>query len=196
MTTRRNMKSRKSMKSRKNYKRVKRGGQAEYQPREALSYDGPMNMTLDPDYQRIDRMLNYNKYNQNAQRNQLERGMNKDRLSQLTRLNAFQSLAPDQQKAFLTTFMNLTPVEQDKYIENFKYLNGGKTKKKSRKNKKIRGGEKGDCTERALHTELITNPEEYYGQLKDQYCNTFVDKNFKHKKCCNIIEQNITNLSS
>ncbi len=59
--------------------------------------------------------------------------MNKDRLSQLTRLNAFQSLAPDQQKAFVTTFMNLTPVEQDKYIENFKYLNGGKNKKKSRK---------------------------------------------------------------
>jgi hypothetical protein len=141
-------------------------------------------------------MLNYNKYNQNAQRNQLERGMNKDKLSQLTRLNTFQSLEPDQQKALVTTFLSLTPVEQDKYIENFKYLNGGKTKKKSRKNKKIRGGVKGDCTERALHTELMTNPEEYYGQLKDQYCNTFIDKNFKHKKCCNIIEQNITNLTS
>jgi len=204
MATRRNMKSRKYRKSRKNYKRVRKGGQAlnnkerlsEYEPRGALSYDGPMNMTLDPDYQRIDRMLNYNKYNQNAQRNQLKRGMNKEALSQLTRLNTFQSLEPDQQKVVATTFMNLTPVEQDKYIENFKYLNGGKTKKKSRKNKKIRGGEKGDCTERALHTELITNPEEYYGQLKDKYCNTFMDKNFKHKKCCNIIEQNITNLSS
>jgi len=198
MTSRRNMKSRKSMKSRKNYKRVKRGGQAEYEPRLAeSSYEGPIeDWTRHPDYQRIDRMLNYNKYNQNAQRNQLERGMNKDQLSQLTRLNTFQSLAPDQQKALVTTFLSLTPVEQGKYIENFKYLNGGKTKKRRRKNKKIRGGEKGDCTERALHTELITNPEEYYGQLKDQYCNTFVDKNFKHKTCCNIIEKNITNLSS
>jgi len=124
------MKSRKYRKSRKNYKRVKRGGQAsdyeprlsEYEPRGALSYDGPMNMTLDPDYQRIDRTLNYNKYNQNAQRNQLERGMNKDRLSQLTRLNAFQSLAPDQQKAFVTTFMNSDTQKQDEIINYYKLL--------------------------------------------------------------------------
>jgi hypothetical protein len=164
------MKSRKYRKSRKNCKRVKRGGESDLNPREAISYNGPIDITQDTEYKRFDRMVNFDKNSKNAQEKKLQIGMQKDRLSQLTDLNAFQRLDPDQQKALVKTFMSLTPVEQDEYIKNFKYLNGGKTKKRRRKNKKIRGGEKGECTERALDTELISNPKEYYGQLKNQYC--------------------------
>ena len=203
MATRRNRKTRKNYKkSRKNYKRVKRGGlssnydkELDFKPRLAESFEGPIeDFTEDLDYKRINRMLNYDKNSKNAQQNQQELEMKKNNLSKLTGLNTFRSLDSEQQKDVAKGFMNLTTVQQYKYIENFKYLGGSKTKKR-RRNKKTRGGVKGDCTERALHTELITNPEEYYGQLKDQYCNTFVDENINHKNCCDIIKKNIKNLS-
>jgi len=135
MATRRNIKSRKYRKSRKNYKRVRKGGEPDFEPRLAEYDKNPSTFTKSSGYQNMINMRDYGINLKKQQENQLQIGMNKEALSQLTRLKTFQSLEPDQQKVVATTFMNLTPVEQDKYIENFKYLNGGKTKKRRRKNK-------------------------------------------------------------
>jgi|688.fasta_scaffold1025020_2 hypothetical protein len=142
MATRRNRKTIKSMKSRKNYKksrknykRVKRGGESDFEPREAISYNGPIDITQDTEYKRFDRMINFDKNRKKQEQNELQLGINRERLSQLTSLNTFRSLDLEQQKDVVKGFMILKPEEQDKYIENFKYLNGGKTKKRRRKNK-------------------------------------------------------------
>ena len=138
MSTRRNRKSRKNYKkSRKNYKRVRRGGEPDFEPRLAeYNKEGPSTFTKSSGYQNMINMRDYDINLKKQQENQLQLGMNKERLSQLTRLKTFQSLDPDQQKAVATTFMSLEPDEQYKYIENFKYLGGSKTKKR-RRNKKI-----------------------------------------------------------
>ena len=139
MATRRNMKSRKYRKSRKNYKRVRKGGEPDFEPRLAEYDKNPSTFTKSSGYQNMINMRDYGINLKKQQENQIKLGKNKEALSQLTRLNTFQSLGPDQQKDVVKGFMILEPEEQDKYIENFKYLNGGKTKKR-RRNKKTRGG--------------------------------------------------------
>ena len=170
MATRRNRKTRKNYKkSRKNYKRVKRGGEES-----SLSQN----------------MINMRDYDINLkkqQENQLQLGMNKERLSQLTLLKTFQSLDPDQQKAVATTFMSLTPDEQYKYIENFKYLGGSKTKKRRRNKKTIGGGECRDSVSKA------TTIDELNG-YKRRYCGSL--KIIRHKKCCKQIEEKITKITN
>lgn len=184
MATRRNAKSKKSMKSRKNYKRVKRGGEPNFEPRLAEYNKGPSTFTKSSGYQNMINMRDYDINLKKQQENQIQLGMNKERFSQLTRLNTFKSLAPDQQKDVTTTFVNLTPYEQDKYIESFKYLNGGKTKKKRRKNKKIRGG--GACRN-AIEKENISFNE--LNKLKQDYCGSL--SIMRHRKCCKQIEEKI-----
>jgi hypothetical protein len=127
MATRRNRKSRKNYKkSRKNYKRVRRGGQASnYEPRLAEYNIGSSTFTKSPGYQNMINMRDYDKNSKNAQRNLIQLGIQKDQLSQLTDLNAFQRLDPDQQKALVKTFMSLTPVEQDEYIKERKEFEKG-----------------------------------------------------------------------
>ena len=192
MATRRNRKTRKTRKnykkSRKNYKRVKRGGESDFEPRLAeYNKEGPSTFTKSSGYQNMINMRDYDINLKKQQENQIQIGMNKERLSQLTGLKTFQSLEPDQQKDVATTFMSLTPAEQDKYIENFKYLNGGKTKKR-RINKKTRGG--GKCRDSVSKATTIDELNTY----KTKYCEGLVK--IKHTKCCKQIEEKITKITN
>ena len=128
MATRRNLKTIKSRKnykkSRKNYKRVRRGGQfSNYdEQREAISYNGPMDITKDPEYKRIDRMINFDKNFKKQQQNEISEGINKERLSQLTGLNEFKYLGLEKQKDVMKAFINSDTQKQDEIINYYKLL--------------------------------------------------------------------------